>query len=60
MMLAYSPTWLGMLLFLTANVTVGMIGHLGIEPDPAWWTRIPVLGLVDRPHCARAPQARLR
>jgi lathosterol oxidase len=45
--LVYPPTWLGMLLFLSANVTFGMIGHLGVEIYPSWWGRIPLLGWLS-------------
>lgn len=46
-LLIYSPTWLGMLLFLTANTAFGMVGHLGVEPFPDGWKRIPVLNWLS-------------
>jgi Delta7-sterol 5-desaturase len=39
----YQPSWLGMSIYLTLNVLFGTIGHLGVEPFPAWWGRTPVL-----------------
>jgi Delta7-sterol 5-desaturase len=37
----YPATWLGMVLYLAANLAFGMVGHLGVEPMPAWWARAP-------------------
>jgi Delta7-sterol 5-desaturase len=37
----YPATWLGMVLYLSANLAFGMIGHVGVEPMPAWWARAP-------------------
>jgi lathosterol oxidase len=45
--LIYPPTWLGMLLFLSANLTFGLMGHLGVEPVPEGWNRIPVLNWIS-------------
>jgi lathosterol oxidase len=39
----YSASWLGMSVYLTLNVLFGTIGHLGVEPLPAWWGRVPLL-----------------
>ncbi|MDF1663531.1 MAG: sterol desaturase family protein [Planctomycetota bacterium] len=35
----YPATWLGMSVYLALNVTFGAIGHLGVEPFPAWWPK---------------------
>ncbi len=40
---AYSSSWLGISLYVTANLAAGALGHLGVEPFPRWWTRTPVL-----------------
>jgi sterol desaturase/sphingolipid hydroxylase (fatty acid hydroxylase superfamily) len=40
---AYSPSWLGMSIYLLLNVLFGTIGHLGVEPFPVWWAKTPVL-----------------
>jgi sterol desaturase/sphingolipid hydroxylase (fatty acid hydroxylase superfamily) len=42
----YSPSWCGMAAYLVLNVAFGVIGHLGREPFPHWWLRVPVLGMV--------------
>jgi sterol desaturase/sphingolipid hydroxylase (fatty acid hydroxylase superfamily) len=39
----YPSSWLGMSAYLTLNVLFGTVGHLGVEPLPAWWVRVPVL-----------------
>lgn len=42
----YPASWLGMSVYLTLNVLFGTIGHLGVEPFPAWWARTPVLRYI--------------
>lgn len=42
----YNASWLGMSIYLMLNVLFGTIGHLGVEPFPVWWGRIPVLRYV--------------
>lgn len=42
----YAPSWCGMAAYLVLNVVFGVIGHLGREPFPRWWLRVPVLGMV--------------
>jgi len=37
--LAYPASWLGISVYLFLNVCCGAIGHLGVEPIPAEWTR---------------------
>jgi Delta7-sterol 5-desaturase len=39
----YSASWLGMSVYLVLNVLSGTVGHLGVEPLPAWWSRVPIL-----------------
>ena len=39
----YDATWLGMSLYLAFNVLFGVIGHIGVEPVPDRWKRVPVL-----------------
>lgn len=43
----YPSSWLGMSIYLTLNVGFGMIGHLGVEPLPDSWKRIPLLRLLS-------------
>lgn len=33
----YPASWIGMSIYLVLNVLCGAIGHLGVEPAPAWW-----------------------
>jgi lathosterol oxidase len=37
------PSWLGLSLYMGANLAAGMLGHVGVEPFPRWWSRMPVL-----------------
>ncbi len=34
---------LGMSVYLAINLGSGTLGHLGVEPFPAWWSRVPLL-----------------
>jgi sterol desaturase/sphingolipid hydroxylase (fatty acid hydroxylase superfamily) len=43
---AYPASWLGMSVYLALNVIFGTVGHLGVEPLPAAWVRLPVLRWV--------------
>lgn len=38
----YPTSWLGMSIYLALNVAFGAIGHLGTEPLPRGWLRIPL------------------
>lgn len=42
----YSFSWIGMSIYLVLNVVFGTIGHLGVEPFPASWQRIPILRFI--------------
>jgi sterol desaturase/sphingolipid hydroxylase (fatty acid hydroxylase superfamily) len=39
----YPASWLGMSVYLALNVLFGVIGHLGVEPLPDRWKRLPLL-----------------
>jgi lathosterol oxidase len=39
----YPASWLGMSVYLVLNVLFGTVGHLGVEPLPRWWGRVPLL-----------------
>lgn len=36
----------GMLLYLTTNLLFGTLGHVGVEPLPEWWARVPILRAI--------------
>ncbi|WP_406694852.1 sterol desaturase family protein [Singulisphaera sp. Ch08] len=42
----YPSSWLGLSTYLGINLGTGMMGHLGVEPFPGWWSRVPVLRQV--------------
>jgi Delta7-sterol 5-desaturase len=39
----YGPSWTGLCIYMAANLAAGTLGHLGVEPFPAWWSRLPLL-----------------
>ena len=41
--LLYSSSWLGLCLYMGANLAAGVLGHLGVEPFPKWWSSLPIL-----------------
>jgi sterol desaturase/sphingolipid hydroxylase (fatty acid hydroxylase superfamily) len=41
--IVYSSTWAGMLGYLALNLIFGTMGHLGVEPLPRAFMRLPVL-----------------
>jgi sterol desaturase/sphingolipid hydroxylase (fatty acid hydroxylase superfamily) len=43
----YHPSWLGMSIYLAINVAFGTVGHLGVEPLPDSWHRLPVLSYLS-------------
>lgn len=43
----YDSSWIGMMIYLTLNVLFGVIGHLGVEPFPRSWKRIPLLRYIS-------------
>jgi Delta7-sterol 5-desaturase len=40
---AYPFSYLAISLYLTINLASGVVGHLGVEPLPDWWGRVPLL-----------------
>jgi sterol desaturase/sphingolipid hydroxylase (fatty acid hydroxylase superfamily) len=42
----YEASWFGMSVYLVLNVLFGTVGHLGVEPLPRAWPRLPVLRWV--------------
>jgi Delta7-sterol 5-desaturase len=41
--IACQPSWLGLSLYMAANLGSGVLGHLGVEPFPRWWAHVPLL-----------------
>lgn len=46
-LVAYSSSIEGILIYLTLNLAFGLIGHLGVEPAPGGWVRMPGLRFVS-------------
>ena len=42
----YPASIVGIILYLTFNVSFGVIGHCGVDPFPKWWNQHPVLKYV--------------
>ncbi|PJZ65511.1 C-5 sterol desaturase [Leptospira wolffii] len=38
----YDSSWIGMSIYLVLNVVFGTLGHLGVEPFPDSWLRLPI------------------
>jgi len=43
----YPSSFIGMILYLTLNVAFGLMGHLGVEPFPRRWLKLPVIGYIS-------------
>lgn len=43
----YSSSWLGIAIYLTLNVMFGLTGHLGVEPLPNAWLKLPVIHYIS-------------
>lgn len=46
-LLLYTSSIEGILIYLSLNLSFGLVGHLGVEPAPARWVRLPVLKYVS-------------
>jgi Delta7-sterol 5-desaturase len=47
LLMIYPSTWLGIVIYLTLNVLFGLVGHLGVEPFPKAWVRLPLIRLIS-------------
>ena len=46
-LIAYSSSVEGILIYLSLNLAFGLVGHLGVEPAPGAWLRVPMLRYVS-------------
>lgn len=46
-MVSYPASWLGIAIYLTGNLTFGLMGHLGVEPFPRAWLQTPILRYIS-------------
>jgi Delta7-sterol 5-desaturase len=42
-LMIYPATWIGIIIFLTLNLIFGTLGHVGVEPYPKSWSKLPVI-----------------
>jgi lathosterol oxidase len=47
MLCIYSGSALGILIYLTLNLAFGLMGHLGVEPMPEQWPKLPLIGWIS-------------
>lgn len=45
-LMLYPASWTGIVVYLGLNLAFGTLGHLGVEPFPRAWARLPVLRLL--------------
>lgn len=43
----YPATWLGIIIYLTLNIVFGLVGHVGVEPMPSSWIKLPVINYIS-------------
>jgi lathosterol oxidase len=43
----YTSSVLGIVIYLTLNLAFGLMGHLGVEPFPGIWPRLPLVRLIS-------------
>lgn len=43
----YSSSIEGILVYLSFNLAFGLVGHLGVEPMPGGWVRLPAIGQLS-------------
>ncbi len=40
----YNASWIAIVVYLLLNAAFGALGHVGVEPFPSFWLKIPFLG----------------
>jgi sterol desaturase/sphingolipid hydroxylase (fatty acid hydroxylase superfamily) len=43
----YHSGVVGILVYLTLNLAFGLVGHLGVEPMPGRWVRLPLVNIIS-------------
>src|SRR5262245_43930185 len=43
----YHANWLSIIIYLTMNVVFGLVGHLGVEPMPGAWVKLPFINYIS-------------
>jgi Delta7-sterol 5-desaturase len=47
LLVIYPSNWLSVILYLTLNIVFGLVGHLGVEPMPNRWIKIPFIHYIS-------------
>jgi sterol desaturase/sphingolipid hydroxylase (fatty acid hydroxylase superfamily) len=47
LLVIYPASWLGIIIYLTLNIVFGLVGHLGVEPMPGQWVRLPLVKTIS-------------
>ena len=47
LLMIYPASWLGIILYLTLNIVFGLVGHLGVEPMPGAWVKLPLVKTIS-------------
>lgn len=43
----HPASWLGIIIYLTLNIVFGLVGHLGVEPMPDQWIKLPFVRYIS-------------
>jgi Delta7-sterol 5-desaturase len=46
-LMLYPASWLGIIIYLTLNIVFGLVGHVGVEPFPDRWLKLPLVRLIS-------------
>lgn len=47
LLMIYPANWLSIIIYLTLNIVFGLVGHLGVEPMPNNWIRLPMTRYIS-------------
>lgn len=47
LLVIYPAAWQSIIIYLTLNIVFGLVGHLGVEPMPNRWIRLPMSRYVS-------------
>jgi sterol desaturase/sphingolipid hydroxylase (fatty acid hydroxylase superfamily) len=47
LLMVYTSSWVGIMIYLTLNILFGLVGHLGVEPFPKAWVNLPLIRYIS-------------